>query len=197
MRHKKDLESCVGKPVVLSELPRLPTSAAVTGETQKSLAVVECIDEPIMTVQSAPEARMMPNFIENVDSSDSGDFSSSSHRLLVLTPSSVDVLFGRGRVKEHPGNMRLHQLVGKRSSRYEVAEKWEKTVIAEEIVVIIKESSGRFLRPIFSGQGWLEVDKEVAREKVSHTFRSRRPKIISKRRRKGERQQPRIFVNKL
>jgi hypothetical protein len=92
-------------------------------------------------------------------------------------PKPHDVLFGRGKVKDHPGNIRLHHLIDAKSGRYEVSEKWEKTVIAEEIVAIIKEESGRFLK--VDVDGWLEVDVEVAREKVSHTFRSRRPKTQS------------------
>ena len=54
-----------------------------------------------------------------------------------------------------------------------VAEKWEKTVTAEEVVAIIREAGGRFLRSSADGKGWVVADKDVAREKVSHTFRSR------------------------
>jgi hypothetical protein len=149
----------------------------------KKADVIECLDEPVTMVQPSTQAKAVPNLIENVETtSDSGESSSPPPvRCIVETPSPGDVLFGRGKVKEHPGNIRLHQLIEKRRSRYEVAEKWEKTVIAEEIVAIIKECSGRFLRPTVNGEGWLEVDKEIAREKVSHTFRSRRPKIPKRR----------------
>jgi hypothetical protein len=93
-------------------------------------------------------------------------------------PTQFDVLFGRGKVKDHPGNIRLHKVIDNMRSRYELAEKWEKTVIAEEIIAIIKDASGRFLK--VEGDGWVEVDMEVAREKVSHTFRSRRrPKALA------------------
>ena len=102
---------------------------------------------------------------ENVESS----FARSQH----VNPTPNDVLFGRGRtIKDHPGNSKLHYLIEANRSRYEVAHKWEKTVIASEIVAIIKDSSGRFLR--VDGNAWVEVDSEIAREKVSHTFRSRR-----------------------
>jgi len=93
----------------------------------------------------------------------------------VYGPTKNDVLFGRGKVKEHPGNVYLHQLLGEKQDRYEAAERWEKTVIAEEIVSIIRERGGRFLKQGKSQQ-WVEVDAETAREKVSHTFRSRRLK---------------------
>lgn len=174
MRRKKEQDLCkpksTGLPSTLEPQP-------------KKADVIECLDEPVTMVQPSTQAKAVPNLIENVETtSDSGESSSPAPvRCIVETPSPGDVLFGRGKVKEHPGNIRLHQLIEKRRSRYEVAEKWEKTVIAEEIVAIIKECSGRFLRPTVNGEGWLEVDKEIAREKVSHTFRSRRPKIPKRR----------------
>jgi len=94
-----------------------------------------------------------------------------------ITPTCHDVLFGRGKVKEHPGNVLLHKLIAERRERYELSEKWEKTVIAEEIVAIIRERSGRFLKQDKGDKtSWVAVDTETAREKVSHTFRSGRPK---------------------
>jgi hypothetical protein len=90
-----------------------------------------------------------------------------------------DVLFGRGKVKDHYGNIYLHQLIAMKQGRYEAAERWEKTIIAEEIISIIRDRGGRFLKPskVKTNETWTEVDAETAREKVSHTFRSRRPKL--------------------
>lgn len=94
-----------------------------------------------------------------------------------ISPTCHDVLFGRGKVKEHPGNILLHELIAERRARYELSEKWQKTVIAEEIVAIIRERSGRFLKQEKGDKtSWIPVDTETAREKVSHTFRSGRPK---------------------
>ncbi|KAG7369630.1 hypothetical protein IV203_027376 [Nitzschia inconspicua] len=95
--------------------------------------------------------------------------------------SNFDVLFGRGKVKDHYGNIYLHKLIAMNQDRYEAAERWEKTVIAEEIVSIIRDRGGRFLKPskVNAIQTWEVVDIEAAREKVSHTFRSRRPKSSS------------------
>ena len=106
----------------------------------------------------------------------------------VSTPRPSDVLFGRGRtIQDHPGNIRLHALIEKNRVRYEEAPKWEKTIIAAEIVAIIKDEKGRFLKSApasFGGNGqrggarknpsWIVVDSDTARDKVSHTFRSRR-----------------------
>ena len=44
-----------------------------------------------------------------------------------VTPTMFDVLFGRGKVKDHPGNLQLHRLIDARRTRYELSEKWEKT----------------------------------------------------------------------
>ena len=97
--------------------------------------------------------------------------------LPLIQPSKYDVLFGRGKVKDHYGNVHLHQLIAMRHDRYEAAERWEKTIIAEEIVSIIRDLGGRFLKPTKDKfNPWMEVDAEIAREKVSHTFRSRRSK---------------------
>jgi hypothetical protein len=104
------------------------------------------------------------------------------------SPRQFDVLFGRGKVKDHFGNIHLHKLIGLQQDRYDAAERWEKTVIAEEIVSVIRGRDGRFLKLIAvagnstskhypcSKKRWVEVDPETAREKVSHTFRSRRTK---------------------
>jgi hypothetical protein len=52
---------------------------------------------------------------------------------------------------------------------YEKADKSEKTEIALRIVSMIHESFGRFLK--WEKEGWVEVDEEAAREKISHFFR--------------------------
>jgi hypothetical protein len=110
----------------------------------------------------------------------------SLHHLLVqensnggaLAPAPSDVLFGRGKlIKDHPGNNFLHRLAEERMSRYERSAKWEKTVIASEIISIIQERHGRFLK--MKRGSWVQVDGEAAREKVSHVFRSRRRIIAS------------------
>jgi len=168
------------------------TSVSATGPA-RAVAVQPKMNV-VKTVNSSTSRKSQPNLIENIDTSSDSEKSPPA-RKIYSSPSPGDVLFGRGKVKEHPGNVRLHQLIEKRRSRYEVAEKWEKTVIAEEIVAIIKECSGRFLRPTVNGDGWVEVDKEIAREKVSHTFRSRRPKLKKRRRIAAAQAKPKLFLN--
>jgi hypothetical protein len=96
----------------------------------------------------------------------------------ILSPTPNDVLFGRGKViKEHPANIALYRLADERMLEYEMSSKWEKTVTASEILAMIKERHGRFLK--MEGGNWVEVDGEVAREKVTHVFRSQRRRFIT------------------
>jgi hypothetical protein len=93
--------------------------------------------------------------------------------------SSCDTqLFGRGKIaKTHTGNLRALHLCEMNCPRYEsaITGKYGKTEVAEQIVSIIHESGGRFLKP--ESGGWVEVDDEAAREKISHFFRHMRHKV--------------------
>eukprot|EP00934_Nitzschia_sp_Nitz4_P002914 Nitzschia sp. Nitz4//scaffold95_size97785//49428//50956//NITZ4_004668-RA/size97785-augustus-gene-0.99-mRNA-1//1//CDS//3329560475//2904//frame0 len=85
-----------------------------------------------------------------------------------------DVLFGRGKtVVEHPGNLRFRTIVGMKMDEYEAASRLEKTCMTENIVQLVKDSRGRFLKRDDGGD-WEEVDDETARKKVAHAFRNRR-----------------------
>ena len=53
----------------------------------------------------------------------------------------------------------------------------KKNVICDEIVELIQESGGRFLKHKNSSNpmdGWENVSQDVAREKVSHSFRTKK-----------------------
>ena len=107
---------------------------------------------------------------------------SNVHRIVV--PNAMDVLFGRGRlIQEHPGNIRYRHLIETNRDEYEKASKLRKTELAKTIVSIIKYGNeenkatksfegGRFLK--LDGAGWVEVDDQVARDKIGHSFRNRR-----------------------
>lgn len=93
----------------------------------------------------------------------------------ITVPSRFDVLFGKSKKeRESTGNLRALHLVDLNQDKYEAANKFEKTEVAEKLVNIIHESGGRFLRK--DATGWVEVDHEAAREKVSHFFRQNRVK---------------------
>lgn len=95
---------------------------------------------------------------------------------LILNPSRNDVLFGRGRpIQEHPGNVVFNSLLEAVRDRYDSLRRSEKTALTYTIVFKIKRAGGRFLRqsPV-NPELWEQVDDEMARVKVSHTFRSLR-----------------------
>jgi len=88
----------------------------------------------------------------------------------VFVPGHLDILLGRGRrCQEHIGNMRLRNLVEDCKPVYDNATRKEKTLISQEIVENVKKNSHHFLKD--ENEGWVQVEDNVARLKVSHTFR--------------------------
>ena len=100
-------------------------------------------------------------------------YQETSSKEYIMVPRRFDVLFGKGKtISEHTGNLRAAHLVEMYRQKYELANKFEKTEIAERIVGIIHESYGRFLK--LEEGGWVEVDHDTARNKISHFFRRMR-----------------------
>jgi hypothetical protein len=95
--------------------------------------------------------------------------------LLTLEP--FDVILGRGRTHlYHPGNVRMKALVcAARPSYNKVGTtRTQKTRIIQEIVLAIQTSGdqpGRFLMHDSSAGGWIQVDDEVSRVKISNAIR--------------------------
>lgn len=90
-------------------------------------------------------------------------------------PLSKDVLLGRGvPYVNHPGNKHLHELVGSSYDEYNKSIFESKTRMAEEIVVLIQNYGGRFLKRDEESDMWVEVSNLEARNKVSHSFRRKR-----------------------
>jgi len=94
----------------------------------------------------------------------------------IFVPCSYDVLFGKGSsVQTFEGNKRMRQIVADKQKSYEKAEKGKKIGVAQEVVEMVLESSGMFLKQADDGgEYWLEVDNETARTKVSAAFRTLR-----------------------
>ena len=94
----------------------------------------------------------------------------SGARVTAIVPRRFDVLFGKGKtITEHTGNLRAVHIVEMNREMYEKSGKYEKTQIAERIVVLINKSYGRFLK--MEDGGWVEATSEEARDKISHYFR--------------------------
>ena len=87
-----------------------------------------------------------------------------------MVPGRHDVLMGRGRtLQEHIGNVNLRCMIQELSDQYQAAKKKDKTSITNQLVSLVKERGGRFLKK--EEAGWFVVDDEKARLKVSHGFR--------------------------
>lgn len=117
----------------------------------------------------------------------------SSH-FVVLAPGPEDVIMGRGRHnKSKPGNRKLARMLEEYHERYEASDKFQKTVIAQDILTAMTESGSRFLirESPSGGEGegegkkkyrkkdrikglWVQVTQERARDKIAHDFRNLR-----------------------
>jgi hypothetical protein len=90
-------------------------------------------------------------------------------------PIKYDVLLGKGMpCQEHAGNKHLHETVAMCYEEYDYAKRDRKTEIAEELVALVNQSSGRFLKRDEASGMWVEVPLREAREKVCHGFRRKR-----------------------
>lgn len=99
----------------------------------------------------------------------------------VVCPLDPDILLGRGRIhRDHPGNKRLHILIGIYREQYEeCASRDDKTALIKTIVRIMKgcgTQPGRFLKCDPNSNAWIQVNDDVARQKVGHAFRDTQSK---------------------
>lgn len=92
----------------------------------------------------------------------------------ISIPGRNDVLLGRGKgFYQHTGNIRFRHWIESRSLQYDQATtSAQKKRISMEIIQLVREGGGRFLRD--EKCGWIQVNDETARQKVAHVFRSLR-----------------------
>jgi len=91
--------------------------------------------------------------------------SSAANPYRTQNPNENDVLLGRGNALTlYVGNIRLRKLVAEKLSDYDSAHYAEKQHVSQDIVQIIRERGGRFLKKHDSF--WMEVDGEIARSRV-------------------------------
>lgn len=101
----------------------------------------------------------------------------SAERTTITVPGRFDVLLGKtGQARDHTGNRRAAHICEMYFDVYERATKFQKTVVAEKILSIVRESGGRFLKR-GPDQLWVEADDMAARNKISHLFRYMRCKV--------------------
>merc|ERR1719491_2537286 len=92
-----------------------------------------------------------------------------------IVPGETDILLGRGRgAQNHKGNIHYRHVVETFRKQYEeIPNKGEKTLFIREVVDIIYDNGGQFLKKNPNGSGkWVRINPDVAREKVSHSFRN-------------------------
>jgi len=90
----------------------------------------------------------------------------------IVVPANIDILFGRGKVyREHLGNLKMVDILEKNLARYESAGLKEKSAVISEVTQEIKNQGARFVK--MESYTWKEVDDKLAKEKVSHGFRTR------------------------
>ncbi|KAG7373601.1 hypothetical protein IV203_034325 [Nitzschia inconspicua] len=99
-----------------------------------------------------------------------------------VRPKNNDILFGRGKpFQNHPGNRKMLGLIDQYKQQYSESPRDRKRPIVEEIIGMLTADGGRFLRRYnedVNSNWWIEVNRQVAFDKVSHAFRSRgRPKL--------------------
>jgi hypothetical protein len=107
---------------------------------------------------------------------DDGDDDSESQQSVSHNDNSfkeADVLLGRGGlVNLHPGNQAYLQHKERLQARYLAASKEEKTEISQELVDIVHDWGGRFMKQSEDNEHiWYEVDNLKARKKASQTLR--------------------------
>jgi len=85
-----------------------------------------------------------------------------------------DVLCGRdGNSTKHPGNKRFRAIIQSYCERYQRSHKRsEKTALTLEVVSVVQEEGGRFLRFDDKLGCWVQVAHAHVHDKVSHALRS-------------------------
>jgi len=147
------------------------------------------------------------SFATNPDPSDASIVNGKMIILHYSTINDNDILCGRDKVSfSHIGNKKFRAMIDRRRKEYQSSTlKEEKTKIIVQIVTMIKENNGRFLKrtstdnlntndsillnaldSTISSQYWYAVNDQCAHEKVSHALRSckhrkKKPSILKKK----------------
>jgi hypothetical protein len=93
-------------------------------------------------------------------------------------PSSNDILLGSGFAYQNfPGNQYFITVIELHEGSYNDAgsDQMKKTAISKQVLKMLQQSGVRFLqRAVNEEDGWVQVDDQAARQKVSHAFRNLR-----------------------
>ena len=131
------------------------------------------IDPESLPINNQGELTDLPDYKRKLEAQRKYERLNFPPRATIHVPFCLDVILGKGLpFQNHPGNKRLRDLVDLNAKRYDKAAKGDKKGIAQEIVDTIKQSGGYFLKQ--DGNKWIPVENDVARVKVSATFRTQR-----------------------
>jgi hypothetical protein len=99
----------------------------------------------------------------------------------ILAPGKLDILLGRGKPMQNwCGNLQLATMLLDNADRRntDMNRRGAKNDLSRDIVEIVKESGGRFLKREKGAMEWIEVDDIIAREKVNNGFRNQRQLLV-------------------
>lgn len=104
----------------------------------------------------------------------SAEISTNTNGIGIEEYNAKDVLSGRGGATNlHSGNQYYRQLILSYCAAYEQAKKITKPTISRQIVKLIREKGGRFLRKSKQDGLYYELDTSTANEKTSQALRHR------------------------
>eukprot|EP00980_Cylindrotheca_fusiformis_P022481 scaffold9345_cov120-Cylindrotheca_fusiformis.AAC.10 len=107
------------------------------------------------------------------DNRDGGNVARHPNSERLITPTTNDVLFGRGkRFQNHPGNQRMRKIIRKYKKVY-ASQKGQhrKRLVVENAYTEIISGGARFVKKNEDNVEWEEVQMHEALEKVAHTIR--------------------------
>lgn len=169
---------------VISNVPPqidLPLSGSM--DTPGAEAVIQRAQTPtILSVEATLSVQQSTRSNEEESAKQDEKVNESKARVVpqssILVPGIHDVLLGRGKgFYQHKGNIRFRHWIDSRSSEYdEASSSAEKKRITREVIKLVREGGGRFLKDDRKC-GWLSVTDEMARQKVAHVFRSLRTPV--------------------
>ncbi|KAG7344813.1 hypothetical protein IV203_032344 [Nitzschia inconspicua] len=169
-------------------VPELHHALTTFGIPDQSLPVTTDGEPKIKSFRTWIKSRKQQEDTSNNNNNNNNNKETVSLDNVIIVPGRVDVLLGRGKpIQEHFGNLRYHVLMDYYQKAYEDAKKFEKMLVAQTIVDLVHKYKGRFLRQ--EGAGWIEVEPIVARDKVSHAFRTRRTSLSQPNEQQQQQQQ--------
>lgn len=109
--------------------------------------------------------------------------------VIVECPQNEDCLFGKGRaIMKHPGTLAMHNMLKNKMENWNTSSFKEKNGLTWEVVHEILKGNGRFLQQDPTHGWFVPVEDEVARQKVSISFRDMAKRIRKKSQRQTTKQ---------